>query len=260
MRKKAVVLSSYEFLKKFNTEFKCLKFLEKNLWKNGIKCSYCNSKRVSKRNKKTGFFQCKDCRKKFNVRTGTIFHRSKLPLQKWFYAVYLTQTGRKGISSLELSKKLGITQKSAWFMWHRIREACKAGSFKMSGFVTSDETYFGGEAKNKHSKKKPKKSGVTDKTMVQGLKADNQLKLFIVNSSNKKTLQGNIVKSVEQGSTIQTDEYKGYIGLDKHYNHLTIKHSTGEYVCPLRGTSTNDLESVWALMKRGYKGGLSSLV
>ena len=130
-----------------------------------------------------------------------------------FMLSILTQTGRKGISSLELSKKLGITQKTAWFMWHRIREACKAGNFKMSGSVTSDETYFGGEAKNKHSKNKPKKQGKTDKTMVQGIKSDNQLKLFIVNSPNKKTLQGNIAKSVETGSTIQTDEYKGYIGL-----------------------------------------------
>ena len=100
--KKLVVLSSYEFLKEFNTEFKSLKFLEKNIWKNGIKCGYCGSKRVSKRNKKTGFFQCKDCRKQFNVRTNTIFHKSKIPLSKWLYSVYLTQTGRKGISSLEL--------------------------------------------------------------------------------------------------------------------------------------------------------------
>ena len=244
MSKKAVVLSGYEFLKRFNTEFKCLKFLEKNLWKNGIKCGYCNSKRVSKRNKKTGFFQCKDCRKKFNVRTGTIFHRSKLPLQKWLYAVYLTQTGGKGISSLELSKKLGITQKSAWFMWHRIRKACKARSFKMSGSVTSDEIYFGGQAKYKHSKDKPKKSGLTDKTMVQGIKSEHQMVFHIVNSPNKKIIQGNIAKSVEIGSTTQTDEYKGYIGLDKHYKHLTVKHSAGEYVDKLTGASTNDLESV----------------
>ena len=254
MKKKAVVLSSYEFLKKFNTEFKCLKFLEKNLWKNGIKCGCCNSKRVSKRNKKTGFFQCKNCRKKFNVRTGTIFHRSKLPLRKWLYAVYLTQTGRKGISSLELSKKLGITQKTAWFMWHRIRQACKSGRSKMSGSVTSDETYFGGEAKNKHSKGRPKKSGKTDKVMIQGLRSERQLKFYIVNSPDKKTLQGNIRQRVEKGSFVMTDELKGYIGLDKDYNHLTVKHSAGQYFCSASGSTTNDMESVWALMKRGYKG------
>ncbi|MCZ0933106.1 MAG: IS1595 family transposase [Oligoflexia bacterium] len=123
--KKAVILSSYEFLKKLNTEFKCLKFLEKNLWKNGVKCGFCGSKKVSKKNKKTGFHYCNDCKKQFNVRTNTIFHRSKLPLQKWLYASYLLQTSKKGVSSLQLSKQLGITQKSAWFMLHRLREASK---------------------------------------------------------------------------------------------------------------------------------------
>ena len=252
--RKAIVLSSYEFLKQFNTEFKCLKFLEKILWKNGVKCGYCNSKRVSKRNKKTGFFQCKDCRKQFNVRTNTIFHRSRLPLGKWLYAAYLLQTSRKGISSLQLSKQLGITQKSAWFMLHRLREASKAGSFKMSGVVSSDETYFGGEAKNKHSKDKPKKQGKTDKTMVQGIKSEKQMKFHIIESNDKKTLQGNVRQSVEKGSFVMTDELKGYGGLDKDYNHLTVKHSAGEYFCPASGASTNDIESVWALMKRGYKG------
>ena len=139
-------------------------------------------------------------------------------------------------------------------MLHRIREACKTGSFKMSGSVTSDETYFGGQAKYKHSKDKPKKQGLTDKTMVQGIKSEKQMVFHIVNSPDKKTLQGNIAKSVEKGSIIQTDEYKGYIGLDKHFEHYTVKHSAGEYVCPLSGASTNDIESVWALMKRGYKG------
>ena len=140
MIKKAVILSSYDFLKKFNTDFKCLKFLEKTIWSEGGKCGYCNSKRVSKKNKKTGFFQCKDCRKQFNVRTNTIFHKSKISLRKWLYAIYLLQTARKGVSSLQLSKQLGITQKTAWFMLHRLREACKSGSFKMSGIVSSDET------------------------------------------------------------------------------------------------------------------------
>ena len=254
MKKKSIVLSSYEFLSLFNTEFKCLKFLEKNIWKNGVKCGYCGSKKVSNKNKKTGFRRCRSCRKQFNVRTNTIFHKSKIPLTKWLYAVYLTQTGRKGISSLELSKKLGITQKTAWFMWHRIREACKAGSFKMSGSVTSDESYFGGESKNKHSKDKPKKSGKTDKVMVQGIRSENQLQFHIIENPTKKTLQGNILKNVEKGSTIYTDELKGYIGLDKHFEHFTVKHSAGEYVDPFTGASTNDIESVWALMKRGYKG------
>ena len=185
--KKAVVLSNYEFLKKFNTECKCLKFLEKNLWKKGIKCGYCDSKRVSKKNKKTGFYQCKDCRKKFNVRTNTIFHKSKLPLSKWLYAVYLTQTGRTGISSSELSKKLGITQKSSWFMWHRIREVCKEDGVFLSGKVQVDETWFGGLSKNKHkSKVKKEKSWKVSKAMVQGMRAGNQVKTKVIEKAIKK--------------------------------------------------------------------------
>ncbi|MCZ0933126.1 MAG: IS1595 family transposase [Oligoflexia bacterium] len=185
--KKVVVLSSYEFLKKFNTEFKCLKFLERNIWKNGIKCGFCGSDEVSKKNKKTGFHYCNDCKKQFNVRTNTIFHRSRIPLQKWLYASYLLQTSRKGVSSLQLSKQLGITQKSAWFMLHRLREASKSGSFKLSGDVKSDETYFGGKNKNRH-KNKRKKNWQADKIMVQGIKAENQLKFHIINSPNKKDL------------------------------------------------------------------------
>ena len=121
--KKAVVLSSFEFQKRFNTEFKCLKFLEKNLWKNGVKCGHCNSKNISKKNKKDGFRFCNDCKKRFNVRTNTIFHRSKISLDKWLYASYLLQTSRKGVSSLQLSKQIGVTQKTAWFMLHRFKRS-----------------------------------------------------------------------------------------------------------------------------------------
>ena len=253
-KRKTVILSAYQFMGKFSTKEKSVKFLEKVRWPKGIICSHCYSKRIAKRKSRIGVYQCKDCRKDFSVQTGTIFEKSKIPLKKWLYAAYLLQTARKGVSSLQLSKQIGVTQKTAWFMLHRLREACKAKGGIFSGSVTSDETYFGGEAKNKHKKDKPKKQGKTDKTMVQGIKSNDQLKLFIVNSPDKKTLQGNIAKSVETGSTVMTDEYKGYKGLDKDYNHLTVKHSAGEYVCPLSGASTNDIESVWALMKRGYKG------
>ena len=137
--KKVIVLSSFEFQKKFNTEFKCLKFLEKSIWKNRVRCGHCESKNVSKKNKTDGFFFCRDCKKRSNVRANTIFHRSKISLDKWLYCAYLLQTSRKGVSGLQVSKQLGITQKTAWFMLHRLKEACKAKSFKISGNVNSDE-------------------------------------------------------------------------------------------------------------------------
>ena len=241
-------------MKQFNTEFKCLKFLERNIWKNGVNCGYCGSKEVSKRNKKDGFFYCRSCQKRFNVRTNTIFHRSKISLQKWLYAMYLLQPSRKGISSLQLSKQLGVRQATAWFMLHRLREACKSGSFKMSGVISSDESYFGGDSKNKHAHKRPKVKRKTDKIMVHGLRCENKLKFHIVKHPTKKALQGNIAKSVKAGSVIMTDEYQSYRELEKHFKHLTVKHSAGEYVSQLSGASTNDIESIWALMKRGRKG------
>ena len=250
-KKKAKVLSSYEFMQKFNTEEKAIKFFEAERWSNGVICPTCKSKRIAKR--KFPYYRCKDCRDIFTVRSKSVFERSKIKMQKWLYAIYLLQTSRKGISSLQLSKQLGVRQATAWFMLHRLREACKSGSFKMSGNVSSDETYFGGKNINRHKGKK-KKDWLSAKTMVQGIKAENQLKFHIVNSPDKKTLQGNIVKNVEAGSHITTDEYHGYKGLDKLFTHSKVRHSSGVYVCPLTSATTNDIESVWSVMKRGYKG------
>ena len=197
-KRKAVVLSAYEFMKKFSTERKAIEFFEEIRWPKGPVCPSCKSKRIAKR--KFPYYRCKDCRDIFTVRTGTIFQRSKISLSKWFYTAYLLQTARKGVSSLQLSKQIGVTQKTAWFMLHRLREACKAGKGGMfSGPAISDETYFGGEAKNKHSKDRPKKSGLTDKTMVQGVMDGKQMAFYIVNSPDKKTLQGNIKANVEKG-------------------------------------------------------------
>ena len=167
--RKAKVLSAYEFMREFSTEKKAIEFFEKERWSNGVVCPTCKSKRIAKR--QLPYYRCKDCRNIFTVRSKSVFERSKIKMQKWLYAIYLLQTARKGVSSLQLSKQIGVTQKTAWFMLHRLREARKAGSFKMPGDVSSDEAYFGGLSKNKHSSKKPKKK-LQDKTMVQGIKAE----------------------------------------------------------------------------------------
>jgi len=135
--KKKFVLSSFEFQKYFNTDFKCLNFLEKIYYeKDGVKCGHCSSKNISKKNKKTGFYFCKNCNKRFNVRTNTIFYRSKIKLSKWFYAIYLLQTSRGGISSLQLSKQIRLRQATAWFMLHRIKKAGKEKMIKWRGGVS----------------------------------------------------------------------------------------------------------------------------
>ena len=123
VKRTAKVLSVYEFMQKFLAERKALRFFEKERWPNGVICPSCKLKRIVKR--KFSYYRCKDCRDIFTVRTKTIFHRSKIRFQKWLYVANLLQTSRKGVSSLQLSKQIGVTQKTAWFMLHRLREACK---------------------------------------------------------------------------------------------------------------------------------------
>ena len=145
-------ISVFDFLELFPTEEAAIAHLESLRWGDTIVCPHCESERTT-RQKQHPYHQCKDCRKKFTVRTGTIFERSHIPLHKWFFAIYMMETSRKGISSVWLAKQLGITQKSAWFMLHRIREAYDIDAEALSGRVEVDESYFGGLEKNKHAKR-----------------------------------------------------------------------------------------------------------
>ena len=253
IKRTAKVLSAYEFMQKFPTEKKALRFFEKERWPNGVICPTCKSKKITKR--PFPYYRCRDCRDIFTVRTKTIFHRSKIKFQKWLYASYLLQTARKGVSSLQLSKQIGVTQKTAWFMLHRLREACKSGGGLLSGDVQVNETYFGGLSKNKHkSKLKKEKSWKDSKAMVQGMRAGNKVKTKVIKQASKAELQGNIIDNIEAGSKVMTDEAMHYHTLDSRFIHLTTHHATNQYVNEETGATTNAIESVWALMKRGHKG------
>jgi transposase-like protein len=230
-------------------------YLEARLWPNGARCPVCGlGERITAR--KGGYYRCNQCKEDFTVRTGTIFERSHVPLHKWVYAMYLLVTARKGISSLQLAKEIGITQKSAWFVLHRLREACGDELGKLQGIVEIDETYVGGIEANKHEAKKLKQGrGTVGKTAVVAMRerATGKLKAMTVSDVDMDTLHRKVHQHVGIGAMLHTDEagvYRGLGGL--FFNHETVNHSEGEYVRD--GVTTNGVESVFAVMKRGLIG------
>jgi transposase-like protein len=249
-------ISVYEILRKFPNEMSARLYLEQKRWANGIECPRCKSTKIGRFGKNEGWHRCNNCKKPFNVKTCTVFERSKIPLDKWLFAFYKIVTARKGVSSMQISEELGITQKSAWFMLHRIREAMKIsnGNHIFSGIVECDETYIGGKKRNKHRDKKLISGrGAVGKTPIFGMvERGGRVKSVVVNGTGKSILQGIIRENVEQGTVICTDEWKSYIGLNKDYTHLTVKHKIGQYKNGL--ACTNTIESMWAVFKRGYNG------
>lgn len=243
-----------ELLKEFSTEHKSIQWLEKIRWDKKPVCPHCGGiENISKYKSKKHAYWHKDCRKAFTVKTDTIMHSSKIPTQKWVVAIYTMLTARKGISSLQLSKELGITQKSSWFMLQRIRQACQQGSFKLSNVVVVDETYIGGKEVNKHVNKKLNAGRrAVGKTAVFGMKErDGKVKAMVIDRTNKATLQGNIHNNIQAKSIVVIDDFRGYLGLSG-FNHKTVNHSAKEFVNGI--THTNGIESVWVVLKRGYNG------
>lgn len=248
----SVTISAYEFFKQFPDERSAIEYIEGIRWNGKVVCPHCESERTA-RQKAYQYHQCKDCRKKFTVRTGTIFERSHIPLDKWLYAMYILQTARKGVSSLQLSKELGITQKATWFMLHRLREACDVEVGTLAGPVEVDETYIGGLERNKHESKKLKAGrGPVGKTAVVGIR-DRETGQVVAKPmvyTDKAALQGFIVEHTEAASPVYTDEAAAYQGIPRF--HKSVKHSVKEFVNEM--AHTNGIESVWAVLKRGYNG------
>lgn len=247
-------ISVFEFMEQIPDEDSAIDFVVKWRWKGKPQCPHCDSYRVSRKQGKRKGFRCNDCRSDFSAKTGTVFESSNISLRKWLYTIYLFMTARKGISSLQLAKQVGVTQKTSWFMLGRLREAC-ADFGKLEGVIEIDESYFGGAERNKHANKKLHSGrGVATKEAVLGMRTrGGKVRNIHVRSTDKEVLQGIIKQEVKHGSIIMTDSHKSYTGLKEVYDHRVVNHSIGEYVIEDMA-HTNSIESVWAVLKRGFVG------
>jgi transposase-like protein len=236
----------------------CHAYMAKIKWPDEVvKCPKCGSENIgiiaSRR-----MFQCKvkTCRKQFSVKVGTIFEDSPLGLDKWFVAVWSITNAKNGISSCELARAIGVTQKSAWHMLHRVRLAMQTNSFnKFTGEVESDETFIGGKAHNMHASRRKEKirgTGGVGKAIVHGLlQRGGKVRASVAKDARRKTLIPAVIEAVEPGSRVYTDALKSYIGLSEQYVHEVIDHAE----CYVRDkVHTNGMENFWSLLKRTIGG------
>src|SRR6266508_302867 len=247
-------------IEKFGSEDRCHDYLEGLRWPDGVKCPRCESDKISRIVKRRQF-DCDSCRYQFSVRVGTLFHDSKLPLWKWFLAVYVMGESLKGVSANQLKRMLGVSYKTAWYLCHRIRAAMhEEGAELLTGIVEADETYVGGKAGGFRSKREAAQHRRDNKTVVMGaVQRGGKVRLRVVPDATRASVHGFLNDVVaDEAEAIYTDSHRSYRGIgDEDTLHEYVDHSADEWV---RGQiHTNTVESVWSLFDRSVIGAYHKL-
>lgn len=239
----------------------CLEFMKELRWPTGIVCPHCQSDKIGKMSPRR-VWNCKGCKKQFSVKVGTVFEDSPIGLDKWVCALWMVANAKNGISSYEIHRSLGVTQKTAWFMLHRIRTAMQLGSIeKAKGQVESDETFIGGKARNMHKgKRQAKGRGTVGKSVVMGLlerkgdgfEGSSEIRAKHIADTKRSTLHGEIKANVESGAELFTDALPSYEGLSPEFIHEAVDHARAYVRNNI--VHTNGLENFWSLFKRCIKG------
>ncbi len=246
------------------TDEQCLAFIETMRWENGVRCVKCDSDRISKFTTKEGkrksgriiparhLYECLVCGEQFAATTGTLFHDTHLPLQKWFFAVALMVNAKKGLSARQMKRDLGVTYKTAWFLCHRIREAMQSEGGIFGGTVEIDETYVGGKYNPRGKRGKYQKQAVIGVVQRSTPEENSKVQTKLIPNRSKNVIAEVVKDHVSFDAAIMTDEWSGYRHLNKSHNHAIVIHSCGEYV---RGdVHTNNIEGFWSLVKRQIIG------
>lgn len=251
--------SILELIQTFSSEQVCIEYLEQMRWGGIVESPFDSASKVYKCSKNR--YKCRNTGKYFNVKTGSMFENTKISLQKWFLAIWLLTSGKKGISSVQLAKDIGVTQKTAWFLSHRIRECFGIeNNNELAGDVECDETFIGGKNRNRHRDKKveySKNRNFPDKVPVVGmLQRGGKMNAYVVNDTKKASIQPFIYQYViSENTRLISDEWCGYKGLGTSYFHLVVDHSKKEYVnSEDKSIHTNTIEGCWKILKNSVSG------
>lgn len=236
-----------DLIEKFNSEERCREYLEILRWPTGVCCVRCGDTSLL-RLERRHMYECKGCHYQFSVTAGTIFHDSHLPLWKWFLATYLICDSKKGVSANQIKRAIGVSYKTAWYLCHRIREAMRVEhSGKLNGIVEADETPVGGKYDKRRHRERYEKPWV-----VGVIQRDGEVRAGKMPSRGARAISAFVKESVEDGSTLMTDDYAAYQKVGHDYDHRVVNHSKLEYARGL--THTNSMENFWSLFKRGIVG------